>query len=350
MNLFSIFRRCVRALATPLIACFAGLMLPQQTIAQTQVLTVQTTTSSLKTATSDVSEITFVPTTPTADYQTLSGKEPGAPPESPGLFRLLTATSPDGITYTATNTLIMDQANVPDLVMDAKGWIYLYFAGAVLGTKKNTVGVAISTDGGKTWTFKNVALIGNEQIKQFGDPDVIILPDGRFRLFVTCQPTPGGKIGIVYADSFDGITFTYKGVAAAVAGDDVLDSSTFLVGDTWHMYTLNSKNVVLWHFTSKDAATFTLLGQESFKAGNTEYVMSNGYALSNGSYRMIGFALPEKNFRSFVTTNGLQWTLEPTIPMKYTPNSPLEGTYIKDPSILKMPDGSYFMVYVSLIP
>jgi hypothetical protein len=65
---------------------------------------------------------------------------------------------------------------------------------------------------------------------------------------------------------------------------------------------------------------------------------------------MIGFSIPEKNFRSFLTTNGLQWTTEPTICMKYTPGSALESTYIKDPAILKMPDGSYFMVYVSLIP
>lgn len=340
----------VRAVTTLVLCTLLALFEAAAQAPSIQTLVVQTTNNAIKTATSDITEITFLPAMPTADYKTLSGKEQGALPESPGLFRLLTATSADGITYTATNTLIMDQSNVPDLVMDAKGWIYLYFAGAVLGTQKNTVGLAISTDNGKTWTFKNVALTGNDQIKKYGDPDVIILPDGRFRMFVTCQPTPGSKIGIIYADSFDGVNFTYKGVAATVAGDDVLDSSTFLVGDVWHMYTLNSKNLILWHFTSKDATTFTLVGQESFKAGNAEYVLSNGYSLSNGSYRMIGFSIPEKNFRSFVTTNGLQWTLEPTIPMKYTPGSPVEGTYIKDPSILKMPDGSYFMVYVSLIP
>ncbi len=330
------------------------LVMPLQSFAQSsgvQTLVVQTTTNSLKTATTDISEITFVPATPTADYKTLSGKEPGAPPESPGLFRLLTATSPDGITYTATGTLIMDQSNVPDLVMDAKGWIYLYFAGAVLGAKKNTIGAAISTDSGKTWIFKNVTLTGNDQIKQFGDPDVIILPDGRFRLFTTCQPTLGSKIGVVYADSFDGITFTYKGIAAALADDNIEDSSTFLVGDVWHLLVLNAKAGTQWHFTSKDATTFTLIGQESFRGdGKENYILSNGYTLGNGSYRMIGFSIPEKNFRSFVTTNGLQWTLEPTIPMKYTPGSPVEGTYIKDPAILKMPNGSYFMVYVSLIP
>ncbi len=345
---FRFFRTlcCVFVISTLFAASEAA---AQSTVAP--MLVVQTTTNAIKTSTNDVSEITFVPATPTADYKTLSGKEPGAPPESPGLFRLLTATSPDGITYTATNTLIMDQANVPDLVMDAKGWIYLYFTGAVLGAKKNAIGVAISTDGGKTWTFKNVAMTGNDLIKQFGDPDVVIMPDGRFRLFTTCQPVPGSKISVVYADSFDGITFAYKGIAAALADDNIEDSSTFLVGDVWHLLVLNAKAGTQWHFTSKDATAFTLIAQESFRGdGKENYILSNGYTLSNGSYRMIGFSIPEKNFRSFVTTNGLQWRLEPTIPMKYTPGSPVEGTYIKDPAILKMSDGSYFMVYVSLIP
>jgi hypothetical protein len=340
----------VRAVTTLVLCTFLALFEATAQAPSIQTLVVQTTNNAIKTATSDITEITFLPAMPTADYKTLSGKEPGAPPESPGLFRLLTATSADGITYTATNTLIMDQSNVPDLVMDAKGWIYLYFAGAVLGTKKNTIGLAISTDGGKTWTFKNVTLTGNDQIKQFGDPDVIILPDGRFRLFTTCQPTLGSKIGIVYAESFDGVNFTYKGIAAAVADNNVEDSSTFLVGDVWHLFALNTQTNMHWHFSSKDGTAFTLIGQEPYRGDSRNYVLSNGYTLSDGSYRMIGFSIPEKNFRSFLTTNVLQWTTEPTICMKYTPGSALESTYIKDPAILKMPDGSYFMVYVSLIP
>ncbi|HTM48454.1 MAG TPA: hypothetical protein VL285_07235, partial [Bryobacteraceae bacterium] len=85
-----------------------------------------------------------------SDFTPPSGAVPGFPPEE-GAWRkrILTATSPDGLDFTRSNRVITDQANVPDLVSDDNGVLYLYYSGGTVGDRRNVIAVAVSSDQGK---------------------------------------------------------------------------------------------------------------------------------------------------------------------------------------------------------
>ena len=281
-----------------------------------------------------------------SDFSAPSGKDASAPPESPGVFRLIKIVSSDGQALTDTSTLLLDQANVPDLVLSRSGRLYLYFAGGKLGDKDNVMAVAISDDFGTNWRYKHLVLKGYQN-PHTGDPDIIYLPDGSFRLFSTS--TVGSATGIIYGESSDGVTFTYKGVAASVSGSRVSDSQTFLIGETWHMYAINEVNETHWHFTSDDGTTFTLAGQVDFTLGNQKYFVGNGLMTTSG-YRIFAFHLPTKDIRSLTTQDGSNWAFELNKALVFPSNSALLGSYYKDPSIVQLPDGSYFGTVTTKIP
>jgi hypothetical protein len=277
-----------------------------------------------------------------SDFTPPTGREPNARKESPGEFRLLSATSTDGLTFTRTNQVIADQANVPDMIMDRRGWIYLYYTISKIGEVRDACVVAISTDNAKSWVYKQVKFNGVN--RPLSDPDVVLLPDGTIRLYGTTQV--GSKIGIMLAESKDGITFDVRGTAFEVAGENALDSITYKVGDLWHIMTLANETVDMWYGTSSDGLKFTHKDRIKFLAGNRQYVPSNGLAVSS-RFRMYAFDIPSKDFRSFITTDGKTWNVEDGVRLAFDPANPLESEYIKDPAVVQLPNGSYFMVYVT---
>lgn len=296
-----------------------------------------------------VSPTTTLPTvsaSPGNDFEPPQGIQPNAPPESPGLFRLIKATSPDGLTFTSTGEIVLDQANVPDMIMDATGRIYLYFAGGQMGDKNNVIAVALSDDLGQTWVFKHLQFSGPPS-PPVGDPDVVLLPDGTIRLYATTQV--GDNIGIIYTDSPDGIHFGQRATAFAIPGANVLDSTTFLMGDVWHMFVLDGFTPDQWHATSTDGLTFTPVTKHSFKVDNQPYIVSNPVFIENG-VRLYGFSGLGHPMRSFTSTDGETWTLEPDERLTFDPNSAIESVEIKDPAVLQLAGGSYLMIYVTKIP
>ena len=283
----------------------------------------------------------------TSDFIPPRGNAPTSPSESPGYFRLITATSADSLTFTGTGQIVSDQANVADMVMDAKGRIYLYFTGWTVGNQQNVTAVALSDDQGKTWFFKYVRFTGlPNAMSKPADPDIILLPDGTFRMYATTNIGTDAKLGIIYAESSDGITFQYKGTSAALANNDALiDSNTFLLGDTWYMYAIGTTATTHYRFTSKDGKTFSAAGELRLTTPGVmgEYFASNGYTTSDGRYRMFASFLPEKNLRSFITSDGTNWTLESGNRMTFTGVQP-EELYLKDPAVLRLSNGSYLAV------
>lgn len=288
-----------------------------------------------------------VPTTLTNDFEPPVGLDPNAPPESPGEFRLVTATSTDGLTFTATGRILLDQASVPDLILGDAQRLYLYFTGGQLGNRNNVVAVAISDDLGETWIYKYVTFSGTGPGK-FGDPDIVRLADGTFRLFATTSLQENQRIGIIYSDSQDGVTFEYQGVAFTQPSN-VLDSTTFFFAQQWHMLVLDGTTINQWYATSANATSFTSNGVQQFQADGEPYVLANGVEVEGG-YRLYGFSLPKGDIRSFFSTDGASWTAEPGKRLAFDPNSAVEGDYIKDPAVLRLPDNTYLMVYVTKIP
>lgn len=278
------------------------------------------------------------------DFIPPTGPDLDSPAESPGRFRIVTATSPDGIGFVTTGQVVSEQANTPNLFRDASGRLFLYYTGWRLGALTNTAAAAVSDDDGASWSFRHLSLDGFPNGTNHGDPDAIARPEGGVRMFLTTS-VPGGGIGIVYGDSTDGLRFRYGGVAASVPGDNVIDSTTFRIGDTWHMLALSTRDSAHWHFTSSDGARFTLAGTLRLDDGRQPYVGANG-AFFGELFRIYAFNLGDRNVRSFVTADATAWRIEDGIRLEFREDA-VHRTYLKDPSVRRLGDGGYLMAYVT---
>lgn len=279
----------------------------------------------------------------TSDFTPPTTKAANPPPASAGERRLLTATSTDGVHFTPTGTVFTEQGNVPDVVIADDGTLYVYYVAQGIEAGKETTPVAISSNNGVTWTYHLLQLNGWPSNKAPSDPDVVILDDGTFRMYYTTN-VEGKKLGIAYADSEDGIVFTYKGPALS-APFTVIDSSTMYFDGTWHMFVLDEKKPQQYHATSTDGKTFTLASTSPISPGKPGYIISNP-TFENDTMRMFGFSLGEKNIRSFTTTDAATWTAD-DIALDATAASTLGSNYIQDMTVAELTDGTYLMVYVT---
>lgn len=280
------------------------------------------------------------------DFQPVQGKATApagidGSTQGPYERRIMTAISYDGLSFTQNGNWVCDQCNVPDAVVK-DGVIYLYYTGWVLGDRINTSAVALSSDEGKTWTYKYVEFQDSEPVDRVVDPDVVLLEDGTFRLFFTA----GSPQGIHYAESMDGITFTYKGPIFGQTDDIAIDSTTMKIADTWHMYALSSEGMErLWHLTSQDGTTFTVYDLISFPNDGVLSMPSNELTLGDRTYLFMFDPLLGV-IGSMWTKNGFDW-----YPSKTTNLEPTEDeAYVKDPAIVPLNDGRYLMIYVTNIP
>ncbi len=284
------------------------------------------------------------------DFEPPSEVERGHENFGPFEHRLLTAVSEDGITWERTNEILVEQANTPDMTLK-DGVIYLYYTGANFDGQEEGMAAALSSDGGESWTFKRVTLSGADKIHTVpGDPDIALRDDGSFRLYFTAQIDGSKTPSIQYADSTDGLNFTYGGEAFQADGYTTIDSSAFYVDGHWAMLTFSGFGSEVIHATSSDGGdTFDLVKAEDIIYENRPYFMANPLTLEDGSVRFYAFDM--KNFRSFVTEDGLTWEDEGNSLLEYEESeNELEGFYIKDPSVVQLEDGSYLMVYVTRAP
>ena len=134
------------------------------------------------------------------------------------ISRFHRATSTDGSAFTdqvgpLTNGAVMEasvEANnfisVPDMIMvDDK--IYIYYVG---NKSLNRIFYATSTDNGVTWVKGGqISIDGINLTDKIVDPDVIVLPNGEYRLFFAHSKASQrfGEQGIKAATSSNGINF-----------------------------------------------------------------------------------------------------------------------------------------------
>jgi len=284
----------------------------------------------------------------TSDFTPPQGKATHAG-EGPWSYRLLSATS-DGLTFTRTDNIITDQGDVPDLVQDNNGWIYLYYVGWTVGDENNKTVVAISQDGGSTWVYKKLHLTGFDGMTEPCDPDVQILPNGTFRLYLTSAQSSGSKTSIYYAEGTDGINFTKMGVAFSRPGKSLIDPTTILIGSTWHIFTrgdVDTPNANA-HGTSSDGTNFTFDEEKVFPIDGVERTMGNGIAVPGG-YRFYAHG-GSPAITSFFTTDGVTWTADPGARLTLDNTTGKEANIIKEPAVVRLSNGSYFMVYAVGIP
>lgn len=281
-----------------------------------------------------------------SDVTPKHGRATNAPPgavSGPWYERLVLATSPDGLTWTHTFKIISDQAAVPDMIVDPQGRTRIYYVDWGNG---NILVCAVNTHD-STWIYRRVKIDGLPNTKPDPvDPDVQLLPDGNYRLYFTRSES--GQAPATYsAISSDGINFTFEpGVRFAVTGKNVLDPSTIRIGDSTHYFA--GGLLGNYHAVSADGLTF--LRRPDVIVAGRDIKFSNGISVPGG-YRFYGFDnQPPKNILSMFSTDGYQWALEPGIRLGVDPTSGIESEYAIDAAVAQLPDSSYLMVFVTLIP
>lgn len=286
------------------------------------------------------------------DFEPPEGEDEDADEDNYGPWntRLVTAYSDDGLDFEKTYEVVSDQADVPDLVLNENGWVFLYYVGWTVGDESNLTVVAISDDAGTTWTYKYVQLEGFEDGSSPVDPDVQALDDGMFRLYVTFDPDDGDGPRTYSALSYDGIHFEMEGEAFERNGDAVLDPSTLLIGDTWHLFAGGDTEVsgANWHGTSEDGEEFDYEEEMHYTVDGNSYAFSNGIAFDDDLYRFYAFSNVGEDIRYFYSDDGDDWTLD-TYRIGVG-NEDVEDAFVKDPAVVELEDGRYLMVYVTHIP
>lgn len=284
------------------------------------------------------------PTSPVANTDTsfvpisalTSEPEDTTPGEGPQRKSLYTAISYDGLTFVPTDRLVSAQADAPDIVTK-DGNIYLYYSGWVVGDEINDIAVAISKDQGENWKFYNLEYEGLPEISDPTDPDVLILEDGTFRMYFSASTWTGSAI--FYADSEDGIHFTYKGLVGINEDQPLEKSTTAVINDHWYQYALGETVDQIYLFEgNQDALEFT--GITSFPPDGVFHKPINGYWL-DGKYQMLLIDPETDVMRSMRTTNGRDWYVVDGERMK----APKDSSSIVDATVTELENGTYLMIY-----
>ena len=259
--------------------------------------------------------------------------------------RMMIATSEDGLNWTRTGQIVADQANVPDMLMDDNGWLWLYYNGWEVGQQLNTQGVAISTDHGETWIHKYVEFDGFRMAPV--DPSVLY-EDGVFKMWAATLEDGSDHISIFYAESTDGIHFENKGEVFDPDAEANVPSVVNIDG-TYHLFAATNYTNDNWITTSKNETDFEVKSYEPFLIGHAPQKFSNGLAV-DGGYRVYLYDPMAGTINSMFSTDGEQWEAESGTRLKVDSTSRAESDFVKDPAVIRLGDGSYLMVYVTVIP
>jgi hypothetical protein len=189
------------------------------------------------------------------------------------------------------------------------------------------------------------------------DPDVVRVADQQYRIYLTGGLRQGErKLGIHYADSTDGITWQYGGIAFE-SDESVIDSMTFKLGDTWHMYVLPTDGIDMIHATSTDGISFVKESRTNRLIANQPHVLSQALVGAGGenTAAILAFQPPGRGVILAFTNDGTTFQSAPATVNPIIPVGDGDGKFTRDPAIfafgrdsgLNMP---YLVVYATAIP
>ncbi|QQR73134.1 MAG: hypothetical protein IPJ17_16865 [Holophagales bacterium] len=194
------------------------------------------------------------------------------------------ATSADGLTFLGTGRPPLAAASVPDGIERPDGETWVYFVSGEPG--RHGIHIARLSGDGDLVPFDCVRLDGAFDGHAV-DPDIVRLPDGRYRLFFKgdfgLEPSPAHP-SIESAVGSDGIHFTREG--AALDGGVAADPTVARLADgTWLMAVPRTSSVQLArsadgrHFTTL-AASIPLAGiPELWVTGDTVHLLAGAASL-----------------------------------------------------------------------
>ncbi|MFH1236690.1 MAG: hypothetical protein V1685_07235 [Parcubacteria group bacterium] len=246
------------------------------------------------------------------------------------------ATSIDLFNWTPSGDILASHASVPGAVVK-DGTIYVYYVDVSTDGIKEQLGMKKSPDGGKTWSEATILTIAGLGDKATADPAPVLLADGRIRLFyfdineVRLNKTANGiepTNKIYSAISTDGLNFEQEdGVRFERQG--IFDPDVEKVGDTWYLYGGDIEGNKVIVATSTDGLIFTEKGV-AFEGGAVPDVW-------------VGFEtwfLFTAGIDIATSTDGLTFI---STGKRFEDRD--RGGVTADPSVVKLSDGTYLMLY-----
>lgn len=261
--------------------------------------------------------------------------------------RILEAISQDGLRWRRTGHIVADQVDVPCAVVDDKGQVWLYsvtWAKAV----RNRIVVAIGS--GNDWVYKRVNV---ERLERGWavpvDPTVVRMKDGRVRLYFTSNGGPRGRPRTFSAVSDDWLRFKIEKGVRFESGRRVLDPSVLAISSGYVLFAGGGPD------GNHMAVSADGLDFERVKAPRLDgLILSNGLAVQGGfryyAFTQTGRPGTPRKIRSVFSPDGRRWKVESGVRLAPDRSNELETGEVKDPTVVRMPDGSYRMYYVTGIP
>jgi hypothetical protein len=229
-----------------------------------------------------------------------TGPAPGGQPQA---FKDQTyfTTSSDGLTW-AEGTLLAEKASVPEVIYTTQGvyWAYWVDFTDVSGPGTEDIGVARSADG-VTWEKLGTVNFGDLGGMTPVDPDVIELPDGRLRMYFYDIAGPQGQNSIYSAVSSDGITFALD-AGSRFTLSNIYDPNVIVLPDGRYRMYLNMQDIVS-ATSSNGGLTFTKDDGVRVEKGS----VPGAIVLPDGSVRLYACG---KGISAYKSTDGFTFTLE----------------------------------------
>jgi hypothetical protein len=206
------------------------------------------------------------------------GAPPAAGGHKPNNDQTFVTYSADGVQWSA-GVLLAESASVPEVIYTSKGEYWAYWVDFSMATGPNTeqIGVAYSTDG-QTWQKRGMATFAGGEAMTPVDPDAFELSDGRLRMyFYDIADRSAHKI--YSAVSSDGVNFTLE-PGIRFQADQIYDPNVVLLPDGRYRMYLNHTDI--WSATSDDGLTFVKDDGIRVETG----AVPGAVVLPNGSVRL----------------------------------------------------------------
>lgn len=250
--------------------------------------------------------------------------------------RIYSASSVDGINFTPDGLPLLESASVPSAVVTKSGAIRLYY---VDGRKKTTA-CAESTDGGKSFKALEMTISAMTGVSAL-DPSIVLLKDGRYRLYYFVETSPNtSPEGVYSAVSSDGLNFTEEG--RAFSYPNLVDADVFKMKKEWMMISIRNDGgdrAVISR--SRDGVSFEYVQELDLQGYRPSTpVAFLPFKRGGKQFRMYALNTKTGNIESFTSTNGLEWALEPGIRLAKGATERLS-----DPCVVRLPDGTWKMFY-----
>ena len=177
--------------------------------------------------------------------------------------RVQKAVSTDGVSFALQDTILLEHASVPDAVVRTDGEIWVYFINGQPG--QHAIFIARQADDGLLEVFDCVRFDGQINPNSV-DPDIVLLADGRYRIFYftgwfdgVTGPPPDAPHPIYSAISEDGVHFEQEQLLMKIDGGGTDPTAVEMPDGSWLLAYAYPEGARL--ASSSDGTDFTDTGQ-----------------------------------------------------------------------------------------